>query len=95
MILIFTEKSCIKFYAGELNITAKHLNRVVKSTINKTTGQLISDRIVLESKRLIVHKNVNMAEIADSLGFSDYAYFSRFFKSKTGITPMEFRKNYM
>lgn len=36
-----------------------------------------------------------MAEIADSLGFSDYAYFSRFFKSKTGITPMEFRKNYM
>lgn len=91
----FYREKLPKFYAGELNITTKHLNRVVKSTINKTTGQLISDRIVLESKRLIVHKNVNMAEIADTLGFSDYAYFSRFFKSKTGVTPMEFRKSYM
>lgn len=39
----FYREKLPKFYAGELNITAKHLNRVVKSTINKTTGQLISD----------------------------------------------------
>lgn len=89
----YTEK-LPKFYAGQLNITTKHLNRVVSQTINKTTSQLISERILLEAKRLIVHSNDNLANIARTLEFSDYAYFSKFFKSKTGFTPMDFRKKY-
>lgn len=84
-----------KFYADKLNITTKHLNRVVKKTINKTTSQLISERIILEAKRLIVHSNGNLADTAFTLDFSDYAYFSKFFKSKTGITPLEFKKRYL
>ncbi|HEA79442.1 MAG TPA: helix-turn-helix domain-containing protein, partial [Maribacter sp.] len=83
-----------KFYASQLHITTKHLNRVVQKTINKTTTQLISERILLEAKRLIVHSKDNLAGIANTLEFSDYAYFSKFFKSKIGMTPMEFRKTY-
>ncbi|OUR94256.1 AraC family transcriptional regulator [Flavobacteriales bacterium 34_180_T64] len=89
----YTEK-LPKFYANQLNITTKHLNRVVKKTINKTTSQLISERILLEAKRLIVHSDNNLASIANTLEFSDYAYFSKFFKSKIGFTPMDFRKKY-
>ncbi len=83
-----------KFYADKLSITTKHLNRVVKKTINKTTSQLISERIILEAKRLIVHSHDNLANIAYTLEFSDYAYFSKFFKLKTGMTPLDFRKKY-
>ena len=83
-----------RFYANSLNITTKHLNRVVKETVNKTTNQLISERILLEAKRLLVHSDENLANVANRLEFSDYAYFSKFFKSKTGITPMDFRKKY-
>jgi len=82
------------FYADKLNITTKHLNRVVKKTLNKTTSQLISERIILEAKRLIVHSQGNLANIAYTLEFSDYAYFSKFFKLKTGMTPLDFRKKY-
>jgi len=89
----YTEK-LPSFYAEKLNITTKHLNRVVKQTLNKTTSQLISDRILLEAKRLIVHSNNNLAQVANTLEFSDYAYFSKFFKSKTGITPLGFKKKY-
>ena len=89
----YTEK-LPKFYSDQLSITTKHLNRVVKKTLNKTTSQLISERIILESKRLIIHSGNNLAAIADTLQFSDYAYFSRFFKSKTGFTPINFRKKY-
>src|SRR5690606_10427345 len=78
----YTEK-LPKLYASQLNITTKHLNRVVNETINKTTSQLISERILLEAKRLIVHSEDNLANIARTLEFSDYAYFSKFFKSKT------------
>lgn len=89
----YTEK-LPKFYASQLNITTKHLNRVVSQTINKTTSQLISERVLIEAKRLIVHSNDDLASIARTLEFSDYAYFSKFFKSKTGFTPMDFRKKY-
>ncbi|WP_405400800.1 AraC family transcriptional regulator [Maribacter sp. Asnod2-G09] len=90
----FYSQKLPKFYASQLNITTKHLNRVVQKTINKTTSQLISERILLEAKRLIVHSSDNLAGIANTLEFSDYAYFSKFFKSKIGMTPMEFRKMY-
>ncbi|WP_324025192.1 helix-turn-helix transcriptional regulator [Maribacter sp. BPC-D8] len=90
----FYSQKLPKFYASQLNITTKHLNRVVQKTINKTTSQLISERILLEAKRLIVHSSDNLAGIANTLEFSDYAYFSKFFKSKIGVTPMEFRKMY-
>ncbi|QXP66492.1 helix-turn-helix domain-containing protein [Polaribacter sp. AHE13PA] len=90
----FYKEKLPKFYSDQLNITTKHLNRVVKKALNKTTSQLISERIILESKRLIIHSENNLAAIADTLQFSDYAYFSRFFKTKTGCTPMDFRKKY-
>ena len=91
----FYNEKLPKFYADKLNITTKHLNRVVKETIDKTTSQLISERIILEAKRLIVHSKDNLASIAYTLEFSDYAYFSKFFKSKTGVTPLDFRKKYV
>jgi len=91
----FYKEKLPKFYADKLHITTKHLNRVVKETIDKTTGQLISERIILEAKRLIVHSKDNLANIAYTLEFSDYAYFSKFFKSKTGMTPLDFRKKYV
>ena len=90
----FYKENLPSFYANQLHITTKHLNRVVKKTINKTTSELISERIILEAKRLIIHSENNLANVAELLNFSDYAYFSKFFKSKTGVTPMNFRKRY-
>lgn len=84
-----------KFYANQLHITTKHLNRVVKGTINKTTSDLISERIILEAKRLIVHSDDSLTTIANKLDFSDYSYFSKLFKAKTTLTPMQFRKKYI
>ncbi|WP_232228799.1 helix-turn-helix domain-containing protein [Cellulophaga lytica] len=88
-----TEKSA-QFYADKLHITAKHLNRVCKTTLNKTTTELITERVILESKRLLVHSKNTMSSISENLGFKDYAYFSKVFKSKTKLTPLEFKKSY-
>lgn len=88
-----TEKSA-KFYADTLHITPKHLNRVTKATLNKTTTELITERVLLEAKRLIVHSGSSLTAVAETLGYEDYAYFSRVFKLKTGKTPLEFKKNY-
>ena len=82
-------------FAEKMNVTPKHLNRITKLILNKTTSQLISDRVVLEAKRLMLYSKENLKQIADKLGYDDYAHFSKLFKSKTGMTPGEFKKRYV
>jgi AraC family transcriptional activator of pobA len=80
------------FYAAKLGLSSKRLNQILKDKLDKTGMQLIHDRIILEAKRLIIHSERTIKEIAYQLGFSDRPYFSRFFKKQTGQTPDEFQK---
>lgn len=82
------------YYADKLNISVKHLNKMIKLAVGKSSRDLIHERIILEAKRLLTHGNANVQEIALELGYDDTSYFSRFFKSKTNTTPVEFAKQY-
>lgn len=90
----FTTDKSPSSYASMLNMTPKHLNRITQSVIGKTTSEVIVDRIILEAKRIMLHTSKSFSEIAIGLGYEDYAYFSRLFKQKTGLTPSEFLKTY-
>ena len=79
------------FYASQLNITLKHLNRICNEILQKTTTEVITDRIILEAKRMLMDKKFTINEIASELGFDDYSYFTRLFKKHTGMTPTNFR----
>jgi AraC family transcriptional activator of pobA len=68
-----------------------HLNKVLKETTGLTTTELIAGRILQEAKALLRHTNWSIAEIADSLGFSDVAHFANSFKRETSISPGAFR----
>jgi AraC-like DNA-binding protein len=81
-------------YAALMNISEKHLNRICKSTLNKTTTGLIADRIILEARRLLAQTKLNVAAIALELGYEDASYFVRFFRKNTGETPAQFMKRY-
>jgi AraC family transcriptional activator of pobA len=85
-----TEKAPF-FYASQLNITLKHLNRICNEMLQKTTTEVITARIILEAKRMLMDKKFTVNEIATELGFDDYSYFTRLFKKHTGITPTDFR----
>ncbi len=77
-------------YAKLMFVSEKHLNRMVKVSLNKTTSDLITERIILEAKRLLVFSEKTIAEIIIELGYTDSAYFFRFFKKKTALTPTAF-----
>lgn len=49
-------------------------------------------RIVLEAKRDLIYTSLTINQLADSLGFADPAYFSRFFRRMTGLSPRDFRR---
>lgn len=80
----------VKDYADRLNITEKLLNELVKSQTGMSTSQVIYNQIILEAKRLL-HTGMSTKEVGYELNFEDPAHFSKFFKSKTGLTPTEFR----
>lgn len=83
-----------KEYADLLYITPNHLNALCKEMAGKTAGEVIRDRVILESKRLLVNAELSIAEIAYELNFQDNSYFSRFFRKQAGMTPEEFRVQY-
>ncbi|PHS08245.1 MAG: AraC family transcriptional regulator [Kordia sp.] len=82
-------------YANELNVSTKHLNKIVVNTIGKTTTDLIHQRILLEAKRMLTHGELTVQEIAFELGYDDTSYFSRLFKNKCGVSPSVFSNKYI
>ncbi len=86
-----THKS-VAFYAGELGITPTQLNRVCREVLGKSALGAINARLLLEAERDLVYTFIGVKEIALSLGFSDAAYFSRFFSKHKRCTPTQFRE---
>ncbi|MGY6557922.1 MAG: helix-turn-helix domain-containing protein [Nitritalea sp.] len=78
-------------FALHLNIHVNHLNRAVKESTGKTTTQIISERILQESKVLLKHSKWNVSEIAYALGFTEVTHFNNFFKKQMGNSPLNFR----
>ena len=81
-------------YAAKLNVSESYLNEVLKKTTGLNVSYWITQEVILEAKRLLYYSELNVKEIAHSLGYEDHAYFSRLFKRATTITPLSFRAAY-
>ncbi|PTQ72300.1 MULTISPECIES: helix-turn-helix domain-containing protein [unclassified Pseudomonas] len=81
----------IEHYANALSISAAHLNALCRRLAGQSALQMINQRLLLEAKRCLVYSAMTVNQVSDSLGFSDPAYFSRFFKRGTGLSPKGFR----
>ncbi len=85
----------INDYADLLAITPNHLTQMVKQVTGKTSIELLQEKLIAEVKRLIVHTNASISEIAHIMNYPDQSYFTKFFKKCTGITPLQYRKESM
>lgn len=81
----------VKFLADQVHLSPNYLSDLLK----RETGMNAQDRIhyylIEEAKNLLLNSDKTVGELAFSLGFEYSQYFSRLFKSKTGMTPLEFR----
>lgn len=82
------------FYAGRLNITVAYLNEAVNAVLGTSVSHHVQDEIILQAKRQLVYTKASVKEIAHSLGFGDYSYFTRLFTKVTGVSPTLFRRTY-
>ena len=79
-------------FARQLNIHVNHLNRLVRRTTEKSTTQIIKERVLQEARTMIRLSAWNISEIAYTLGFKEPTHFNNFFKKSTGMTPTQYRK---
>lgn len=80
-----------EYYADILGMTPKKINDACKKGTGKTVKQHLQERLILEAKREIRINQKSLKEIAFDLGFNEPAYFTRFFKQHTSLTPTEFK----
>jgi AraC family transcriptional activator of pobA len=78
-------------YAERLAITPDYLSRRCRIVTGQSAIELISERLLLESRRLLAYTQISITDIAHQIGFDDPAYFSRFFAKSAGCAPSIYR----
>jgi AraC family transcriptional activator of pobA len=87
----FRQQKSLQHYADQLGMTAGQLSRLCRQSVGMSGLDLINARVLHEAQRDLVYTHLPIKQLAADLGFDDDAYFSRFFRKKTGVTPTDFR----
>jgi AraC-like DNA-binding protein len=84
----------VSAYAAALACTEKSLTRAALEATGQSAKSVITARIALEAKRLLVHTDRPIYLIAEGLGFEEATNFGKFFRREAGLTPIGFRQQY-
>jgi AraC-like DNA-binding protein len=81
----------LAFYAGKLGVTYSRLNAACRSVMGESALKLLHNRQMIEAQRNLLYTSMSVAEVAYAVGFDDPAYFSRFFSTRAGMPPRQYR----
>lgn len=84
----------VQFVADQLHLSPNYLSSMLKSLTGQSTQQHIHDKLIEKAKEQLSTTQLSVSEIAYNLGFERPASFSKLFKNKTDVSPLEFRKTY-
>jgi AraC-like DNA-binding protein len=85
----------VKYMASQLSISPKYLSDLLKQETGKTALEHIHIFLIDEAKNLLMSTDNTVAETAYQLGFENPPYFSRLFKKEVGLTPVEYKEQFM
>jgi len=88
----FRDQPDVAEFANDLGVSISQLRLACKARTGSSPLAILHDRILAEAKRCLTYSTLSVAETGYRLGFSDAAYFSRFFTGKIGLAPSEFRR---
>ncbi len=80
--------------ASELNVSSSYLSDMLRSLTGQNTQQHIHNKLIERAKEILITTDLTVSEIAYQLGFEYSQSFSKLFKSKTNLTPIEYRHSY-
>ncbi|MBQ6688505.1 MAG: helix-turn-helix domain-containing protein [Bacteroidales bacterium] len=83
----------VGFYADKLCITPKYLSKLIKAATGRSAPDWIDQYVLLEAKNMLKYSRGTIKEIVYKLNFPNQSVFYKFFKSRTGMTPSEYRNS--
>jgi AraC-like DNA-binding protein len=84
----------VQYVAEALNVSPGFLSSLLKLLTGQSTQQHIHERLIEKAKAQLSTTNLSVSEIAYGLGFEHPQSFSKLFKSKTKVSPLEFRQSF-
>ena len=84
----------VQFLSEKLNVSSSYLSDMLRSLTGQNTQHHIHNKLVEKAKEKLSTTNLSVSEIAYELGFEHPQSFSRLFKSKSGLSPLEFRAKF-
>ncbi|HEY0176702.1 MAG TPA: helix-turn-helix transcriptional regulator [Pedobacter sp.] len=84
----------VQFLSEQLYVSPNYLSDLLKNITGKTTQQHIHDKIIEKAKEKLSSTALSVTEIAYELGFEHSQSFSKLFKGKTNLSPLEFRSTF-
>ncbi|MCU7613465.1 helix-turn-helix transcriptional regulator [Chryseobacterium sp. GMJ5] len=84
----------VQYLSDELNMSPLYMRSLLKTLTGQTTQQYIHEKLIEKAKERLSTTELSVSEIAYELGFEHSQSFSKLFKAKTDISPLEFRKSF-
>ncbi len=82
----------IKFYSDKMCLTERYLGTIIHNASGSTAKEWIDRALVTRIKAELRHSDKTTVQIADEMGFPNPAFFCKYFKRNTGMTPLQFKK---
>lgn len=89
----YTKERSASFYASKLRITLPHFCSVIKKTTGMTALDIIASVVILDAKAQLKSTNQPIKEISIGLGYSNVAFFDKYFRRYVGMSPLEYRNS--
>lgn len=86
----YTEQISLQDVADYMGVSGTHVSRLIKNDIGETFITLLNKIRIKESIRLLRSGGYKVYEIAEMVGYSNYAYFYQIFKKHTGVSPKDY-----
>jgi AraC-like DNA-binding protein len=80
--------------AADLNVSSHYLSDMLRTLTGQNTQQHIHGKLIEKAKELLSTSNLTVSEVAYQLGFEHPQSFNRLFKSKTKVSPVDFRQSF-
>ena len=86
------EQHQISYYADRMCLTERYLGTVIRQTSGTTAKDWIDRALITQAKVLLRHSDHSVLQISEDLNFPNPAFFSKYFKRLTCMTPLEYRE---
>ena len=86
------EQHTVEWYASQMCLAPKYLSNVVKQTLGSSPNKYIDEALTRQAKSLLSSTSLSVQQISDRLGFQNQSHFGTFFKRRTSMSPVAFRK---